>query len=60
MSGAVGSSPINFSARMTWAELEIGNNSANPCTTARAKILRMVIASAFFARSAASSEAKNL
>src|SRR5580692_4195829 len=33
--GDEGSRPINFSATTTWAELETGSNSANPCTIAR-------------------------
>ena len=35
ISGFEGSKPISFSATITWAELETGSNSANPCTTAR-------------------------
>jgi len=47
MSGAVGSSPSNFSARMTCAELEMGSNSASPWTIARIKMLRKFICMKF-------------
>src|ERR1700688_5102409 len=33
--GDDGSRPISFSATTTWAELETGSSSANPCTIAR-------------------------
>src|ERR1700730_18547963 len=33
--GEDGSRPISFSATTTWAELETGSSSANPCTIAR-------------------------
>ena len=35
IAGMVGSSPINFSATITWAELETGNNSVAPWIKAR-------------------------
>jgi hypothetical protein len=38
ISGVVGSTPIIFSATMTWAELEIGNSSQRPCIAARTRI----------------------
>ncbi|MNT32057.1 hypothetical protein D3C72_1679190 [compost metagenome] len=34
-SGDVGSSPISFSAMMTWAELDTGSSSAKPWTIER-------------------------
>jgi len=43
MAGVVGSSPINFSATMTWAELETGNNSVAPWMMARIKIFDRLI-----------------
>ena len=38
--GLEGSSPMSFWARMTWAELDTGNNSAAPWIKARTRTLR--------------------
>ena len=38
MGGDDESSPITFSATITCAELDIGNNSAKPCTMAKTMI----------------------
>jgi hypothetical protein len=47
ISGAVGSSPMTFSAIMTWAELDTGNNSQAPWIVARIRICRIVMGYAF-------------
>src|SRR6185437_3013917 len=51
--GAVGSSPISFSATTTCAELDTGSNSAKPCTMARTTILKIAMQSVYLSVSLA-------